>query len=64
MATTETSPAEQTHDFHLLIDGDPRDIAFSTLREAENAVSGLVRPGRTIAIVDGRTKRVVRRFEQ
>ncbi len=61
--TITANPSMTDHAFRLLVDGDPRDIAFGTLREAENAVSGLVRPGRRIAIVDSRTKRVVRRFE-
>ncbi len=62
--TNEALAEPRTHRFRLQIEGDKRSIAFDTLVEAENAVSGLVRPGRKISIVDGKTNRVVKQFAQ
>ncbi len=60
----ESLAAPAHHRFRLQIEGDKRDIVFDTLAEAENALSGLVRPGQTISIVDRDTNEVVKQVAQ
>jgi hypothetical protein len=46
--------------FGMLIDGTPRGIGFSSLKEAEAASEGLVARGLKVKIFDKATKQIVR----
>ena len=45
--------------FGMLIDGTPRGIGFSSLKEAEAARAGLVARGLNVQIFDKVTKQIV-----
>jgi hypothetical protein len=46
--------------FGMLIDGTPRGIGFSSLKEAEAARAGLVARGLKVQIFDKVTKQIVK----
>ena len=46
--------------FGMLIDGTPRGIGFSSLKEAEAARAGLVARGLNVQIFDKVTKQIVK----
>ena len=46
--------------FGMLIDGTPRGIGFSSLKEAEAARAGLVARGLNVQIFDNATKQIVK----
>ena len=50
----------ETAAFGLLIDGTPRGIGFSSLKEAEAAREGLVARGLKVQIFDKVTKQIVK----
>jgi hypothetical protein len=53
-------PKPENAVFGILIDGTPRGIGFSSLKEAEAARAGLVARGLKVQIFDKVTKQIVK----
>jgi hypothetical protein len=53
-------PEPENAVFGILIDGTPRGIGFSSLKEAEAARAGLVARGLKVQILDKVTKQIVK----